>query len=492
MLVPFFLFTAISLLLSLSLTPIVRLLAVRWNLVDKPDNKRKVHQRPTPRVGGIAVGGAYFGSLALLGIWLHFQHSTYASGLTAIQSIVPSAVLVFLIGLADDILDLKPRNKFAGQIVAATLAVIAGVHIPGLQLGAVPFGLGPVLGMALSVVWLVLCTNAVNLIDGLDGLAGGISMLATLTILIAALASGNMGLALATAPLAAALVGFLVFNFNPASIFLGDCGSLLLGFLLGCYSLLWSGSASTPFDLAAPFMVLAVPILDVTLAVTRRFLRHQPIFKADRSHIHHRLLARGFSHRNTVLLLYVAAATAGSLALGLHWLHDLWQPVMLAAFLIAAVFGIQQLGYVEFDALRQVIQGPGLRSGVSAHIALQTLESTLASAATIDDCWTAIQNACEEFGFYAIRMQLAGVPFYSVHDTDDLRFWAMRIGISKSSWIELSQNTETVRYPTALVPFANKVRDILADKSRSWETQEQKAADYAPAALYTPVASIAN
>jgi UDP-GlcNAc:undecaprenyl-phosphate/decaprenyl-phosphate GlcNAc-1-phosphate transferase len=489
MLVSFILVTIISFIFCLSFTPLVRILALRLNLVDVPDNRRKVHERPIPRVGGVAVAAAYFGSLVALVAWLHFDNTASITGLTAVKSTVPAALLIFLIGLTDDIFNLNPRHKFGAQIVAAVMAVLAGVHMPGIHIyGTALSGMDSVLTMALSVLWLVLCTNAVNLIDGLDGLAGGVSFLATITILVASLATGNMGLVLATAPLAAVLLGFLVFNFNPASIFLGDSGSLLIGFLLGCYSILWSGTATTALKLAAPLLALAVPILDVTLAISRRFLRNQPIFKADRSHIHHRLLARGFGHKKTVLLLYAAAGMAGTLSLCLIWAQDFWAPIVLVVFAAAAISGIQQLGYTEFDALRRVILRGGLRSEVTAQLAVQTLEAGLNAAGTVDDAWTVIQGGCEELGLHASYMQLAGNSFHSTPGNGSHHSWDIRIPISSDDWIELSQSSVTARYPNALVPFVTIVRRVLADKSMRWVNRNEKTADYAPA-LYTQVVS---
>jgi UDP-GlcNAc:undecaprenyl-phosphate GlcNAc-1-phosphate transferase len=371
---------ATSLGLSLLLTPIIRTLALRCNLVDLPDNKRKVHKKPVPRVGGIALAAAYFGSLLLVATFLAHRQPTVNGGFATVKLIAPAAMLIFLIGLADDIFNLKPWHKFGVQIVAAGMVVSAGVHIHSVA----ALSVHPVLGALVSILWLVACTNAVNLIDGLDGLAAGISFLATLTVLIASVMSGNMGLTIAAAPLAAALLGFLVFNFNPASIFLGDCGSLLLGFLLGCYGILWSRSSATLLEMTAPLMAVAVPLIDTTLAIARRSLSGQPIFKADRSHIHHRLLARGLSHRSTVLLLYVAAGIAGSLSLCLIWARDQWEAVVFAAFSCAVILGVRQLDYAEFHSLPKILLFGGLPRATTGHPTPQTFEEGMEATQTAD------------------------------------------------------------------------------------------------------------
>jgi UDP-GlcNAc:undecaprenyl-phosphate/decaprenyl-phosphate GlcNAc-1-phosphate transferase len=460
MIVILLLLTALSMVLSLIFTPAVRSLAFRWNLVDLPDNKRKVHKKPIPRVGGIALAAAYFGScFVVLGL-LSLFHVGGPFGFAAIKSITPATLLIFGIGLLDDIFTLKAWQKFAVQIVAAMLVVSAGVHMGGLSI----FTAHPLLGKVVTVLWLVGCTNAVNLIDGLDGLAAGIALLATTTTLVASLMSGHMELTVATVPLAGALIGFLVFNFNPASIFLGDSGSLVLGFLLGCYSILWSSKSATLLGMTAPVIALSVPLLDTTLAIIRRFLRAQPIFKPDRSHIHHRLLARGLTHRRTVLLLYAASAVAGTFSLGLIWARDHWEAVILVAFACAAISGVRELSYAEFEAARRVLLRGGLRRGINAELAVQSFEADLEAAATPHACWLLIERVSHEFGFRATRMQFSGRMFGAQKRDDGTGSSAIVIAITKDDWVELSLGAHSVQHPNALVPFATTMRRVLADK----------------------------
>jgi UDP-GlcNAc:undecaprenyl-phosphate GlcNAc-1-phosphate transferase len=435
-------------------------LAKRFNLVDQPDNKRKVHSRPIPRVGGIALAAAYFGSLLTMALLNLYNWFHVGSQFGAVRSIAPACFVVFLIGLADDIFNLKPWHKFSGQILAAAMVVSTGVHIHGL--GNLPAH--SLLEVAGTIIWLVACTNAVNLIDGLDGLAGGISFLATTTILIASLIQGDTGLTLATAPLAGALLGFLIFNFNPASIFLGDSGSLLLGFLIGCYSLLWSGSFASVLDMAAPLVALAVPLGDTTLAIVRRFLHGQPIFKADRGHIHHRLLSRGLTHRRTVLALYLVAAVSGILSLGLIVTRAQWEGVVLAIFIALMLVGIRELRYVEFDALRRVIFPRNIKQEFATHLVTESLKESLVTAQTAEDCWTLVQNGCQEFGFRATRMQLEEQVFYGASFGGSRQSCAMHLLISERSWIELSFQPGPTGYLPAIAPFADILRTTLAEK----------------------------
>src|SRR5229473_2047143 len=202
-------------------------------------------------------------------------------------------------------LGLTPWQKLAGQLLGSSIACWAGVRM----LAIAGYPLPGWLDIPLTVMWLLACTNAFNLIDGIDGLASGVGLFATVTMLFAALLlQNNIALALATAPLAGALLAFLRYNFNPASIFLGDSGSLTIGFLLGSFGVVWSQKSATILGMTAPMMALGIPILDASLSIVRRFLRHQPIFTGDRDHIHHRLLKRGFAPRRVVLTLYAMAS----------------------------------------------------------------------------------------------------------------------------------------------------------------------------------------
>jgi UDP-GlcNAc:undecaprenyl-phosphate GlcNAc-1-phosphate transferase len=476
--------TVLALMLSVALTPLVRNLAFRWNLVDQPDNKRKVHTRAVPRVGGVALAAAYCLSLLLTLLLVNYRLPDLAARFGPVRSIAFPALIIFLIGLLDDILNLKPRQKFAVQFVASGLVVFNGVHLHGIPL----LNTHPVFESIASMVWLVACTNAINLIDGLDGLASGMAFLATLTIFGASVASGNAGLMLATAPLAAALLGFLIFNFNPASIFLGDSGSLLLGFLVGCYSIMWNETASTVLQMAAPLMALAVPLLDTTLAISRRFLRKQPIFKADRSHIHHQLLARGLSHRRTVLLLYCAACIGGSLALSLAWAQDIWVSIVLALFATAVVFGIKSLAYAEFGALLKILSTLGIRHEISNQLAVQSFAQHLQAANTADECWLVVKGHCSELGFDATRMQLAGREFHSEQLEEIPHRWAMEIPIAEQDFITISPRADSPVDTSALVLFATTTRQVLTDKKQRGVLLEDRNGVFSPG-LYGPAAS---
>jgi UDP-GlcNAc:undecaprenyl-phosphate GlcNAc-1-phosphate transferase len=450
---------ALPLIFSLMLTPPVRTLALRWGFIDKPD-KRKVHQKPIPRVGGVAVVIAYFAAFLLFVVPMG-QGAVASGGIAAIKSIAPAVLIIFLIGLADDIFSLEPWHKFSVQAIAALLVVLAGVRFHDIA----DLPVHPVVGGVVTVLWLVACTNAINLIDGLDGLASGVSLLASLTILIASVLSGHVALAILTAPLVGALAGFLFFNSNPASIFLGDSGSLVLGFLLGCFGVLWSEKATSVLDGAAPLLTLAIPLLDTSISILRRFLSRRPVFRPDQAHIHHKLLARGCSHRRAVLWLYLATAIAGVFSLSLIWAQNQWKGVVLVLFAAATTYGIHQLRYSEFAAARNVLGADLVRREIGARLAVQELERGLTEAETPNECWSVIQLACHHFGLHAIQMQLRSEKFISSNKEPMPGEWAIRIVIAEGSWVELFHGASTVGYPAGLVPFAETVRRILTNKS---------------------------
>ena len=223
-------------------------------------------------------------------------------------------------------------------------------------------------------------------------------------------------------------------------------------------------------------MALAVPLADTALAIVRRFLRGQPIFKADRAHIHHRLLARGLSHRKTVLLLYAAAGIAGLLALCLIGVREPWEGVVLGIFACAAMLAIRKLRYDEFAALGRVIFRTGLRQQIKTELAVQTFEEGLRKAENSDGCWTVVQDGCKEFGLHAIRMQLGGRVFHSHFSGNSSRSYAMRMALSENDWIELSYYSDAAGYPVATVLFTNTMRRLLADKNVHGTQLKEKAA----------------
>src|SRR5271156_6541986 len=327
---------ALSVVLALILTPVIRDRVGKFGFLDHPDGGRKKHATAVPRVGGIAIVLAYVATFAIA-FALPFTY-TYVlhRALPHILHLVLAGSVVFATGVLDDRLRLSAWKKLIGITGAAVLAYAAGIRVDIHILHSLPAW--PGLGFALTVLWLIGCTNAFNLIDGMDGLAAGVGLVAAVTMLVAALTQSNLALALATMPLAGCLLGFLRYNFNGASVFLGDSGSLLIGFTLGCFGALWSEKAVTLVALTAPLLALSIPLMDVLLSISRRYLRNRPIFQPDRGHIHHKLLDRGLSPRRAVLTMYGICTVVAILSLLASALHNQLSGLIVVVFCAAACF----------------------------------------------------------------------------------------------------------------------------------------------------------
>lgn len=466
----------LSFVLSLLLTPLVRNVFQRLGLVDQPDYQRKLHSRPIPRVGGIAVALAYTLAFGLLLVTNLQAGHIVSNAFPLIWKLFPATVLIFLTGLFDDLFRLKPWQKLAGQVVAATVAYFAGVQVLGA--GGSHF-LAWWLSFPATVVWLVACCNAVNLLDGVDGLAAGVGFVATATTVLAAAMQHNIELLMATVPLAGCLLAFLRYNFNPATIFLGDCGSLFIGFLLGCDGILWSQKSATLLGMTAPLMALSIPLLDTSLAIARRFLRREPIFGADRNHIHHRLLARGFTPRRVALLLYGTGALAAIFSLSMAS-NRFTVPVLLA-FCIAAWLGIRHLGYVEFDTAGRMLLAGSFRSLLNSHITLKGLECKLSSANTPAECWAIVRNAYRDFGFHQVCLQLAGCLFEErAGQHDPSRSWKLEIPLSGNGYIHLIRESDSAAKHDAVAVFADVLRKTLEEKVPAFAANALAAPDNQP------------
>jgi UDP-GlcNAc:undecaprenyl-phosphate GlcNAc-1-phosphate transferase len=414
-----------ALLISLILTPIVRDIFRSYNMVDRP-GFRKVHAHPIPRVGGIAIAIAYGASLIIGG----GDDATAAS----VWKVLPSAALVFLTGLLDDFFSLKPVFKIAGLIVAASLAFWNGLHVGGLA----DQPLAVWLDYPLTVFWLLLTSNALNLIDGLDGLCAGMGLMATLTLFSAAMLHHNVPLAHVTLPLAAALLGFLCYNINPATVFLGDSGALLIGFLLGCYGMIWTQKASTMLSMLTPLLALSIPLLDVSLSVLRRFLRNQPIFSADRGHIHHRLLDRGFSARQAVWVLYLMAALAAALALlATSPLGGRYQGIVIALFCVAAWIGIRQLRYSEFDVAGNFFFGGEFKRAMSSRLKLDRWISELEGAKDEEGWWKSLTEGGLALGLTEIRWHGEHGSKVRSLSPSKAAEWSFRVNVTDTDTIEI-------------------------------------------------------
>ena len=466
-----FVLTIVSFLIAFALTPVSRDVFLRFGLVDLPDQERKTHARAVPRVGGVPVAIAYFVPFAMLFLFAPGRARGFVEHLPFRWEFPMAAFVVFVAGLLDDVRGLRPWQKLVAQVGAASLACWGGVRI--FEIHSSPLAIW--LSVPMTVVWLVGCTNAFNLIDGIDGLAAGVGVFATLTISLAAVLHHNVAVLVATVPLAASLLGFLRYNFNPASIFLGDSGSMLVGFLLGCYAVLWSEESATILGTMAPITALALPLLDTSLAIARRFLRGQPIFAADRRHIHHRLLDRGLTPRRAVFLLYGFCAVAAALSL-LQSTREQFAGPVIVLFCAAFWIGVQRLGYVEFGALGRMLAEAASLRALHARIHVCDFHEALVSAKTPDECWQAVLRYYKRFGFSQVTLHLGGKMYSATHakSMDPSDAWTIVVPFSARDFARLSRDGAEVQ-SFATAAFADTLAATLKGKAGLWRADTAAA-----------------
>ena len=416
----------VAFLFCLILTPLCRNLFLHFNIVDHPDAVRKLHGKPTPRMGGIPIVLSYVGGLGIMLLLAPTAATISVQHKQLLWSLFPAAGLIFVTGVIDDVFGLKPFEKLTFQTVAAVLAVALGARVTLFEGHVASLWLS----VPLSLLWLLACTNALNLIDGMDGLAAGVGLLASVATLLVAILSHNPGLAIATVPMVGCLLAFLFYNFNPASIFLGDCGSLTIGFMLGCFGLIWSGRTGNTLGLAAPLMTLALPLIDVGLSIGRRYLRNVPIFKGDRGHIHHMMLARGFNTRAATLILYGVCTIAGCLALIQTFSANRFHGLVILVFCALVCVGVNYLGYIELAAARRTLSRKMILSVVKEEVYLHELTQALSGINTLPQYWDVILTVCKDLNFATVHMQMNGVHFEEVLlDQDEKPSWNISLSL---------------------------------------------------------------
>ncbi len=333
----------IALVITYAVTPSVKKLAVRVGAMDNP-NARKVHHEVIPRLGGL---GIYLGFLAAV---------LYSLPLTQdVIGLLVGASVIIAVGVWDDICQIPAKVKLAGQIVAAAILVGFGVQMEWLMN---PFGeryiyLSNWISVPLTILWVVGFTNMVNLIDGLDGLAAGVSSIAAVSVALIAYQMGQEASALITVAMAGAALGFLQYNFNPARIFMGDTGSMFLGYVLAAVSIMGVMKTAATVALIVPMIALGLPIMDTALAIVRRYLRGVPIFSPDRGHLHHRLLDKGLSQKQVVLLMYAITAFLGMISLVVVHLNVVLGGLIVAVLVAVGLWWARNLGVVVEPAARE-------------------------------------------------------------------------------------------------------------------------------------------
>jgi len=438
------------------ITPVLRRVLVRCGVIDVPDARRKLHGRAVARGGGIAIAISYAVTAALIFAWL--DRSAALDRLLAVTAAVAlPAALVFGIGLLDDVVGLRPWQKLSVQVLAAVWAYSGGVRVGLITDHVIPHWLG----FLLTIGWLLLCTNAFNLLDGIDGLAAGAALVAATTMTIAAISQGNYALAVAAAPLIGSLAAFLIYNSSPASIFLGDSGSLTLGFVLGCFAIVWSQKSATLLSMTAPLIALALPLADTLLAVTRRFLRLRPIFTADRGHIHHTLLDRGLTPRRVTFLLYGVSGVAAALSLMASVLHDSLSGLFLLLCCLTLWWFIHKLHVVELRAARKLLFGR-FRGIIEGELIVLGFEKCICGGSNLDECWNAIANASAELDFAQIELH-AGDKVYerTLKPIDASVCWSFHLPLSDSAYIAFRRAASADFEFSVVGPFFELVRRSL-------------------------------
>lgn len=398
---------AAAVVASLYLTPLIVRAASRWELYDVPLDARRLHTTPIPRLGGVAVFTAMAVGL-LVAVF-------FGLGLSPVQhrffiGILLGASVVFAVGIWDDLRGLPPMGKLVAQGVAATIVFAFGFRIEVLSIGTgsdLPLGAW---ALPLTIVWVVGVTNAFNLIDGLDGLATGIAIVALVTTLAVASVLGNVEVVIVCVALLGALLGFLRYNFSPARIFLGDSGSLFVGFMLAVLSVHGSLKSTTAVLAIVPLFALAIPLLDTLLAILRRWLRGVPLSGADARHIHHRLLDLGLTHHHAALVLYGSATVLAVLGMALAFAPSSTAMRIAVvgggASLLLLLYGMHRLRYHEFAEAGAVLASGVLRARriIQDQIQARDIAHLIERAGTVGEINTILEDNAGAFGFLAMEI----------------------------------------------------------------------------------------
>ncbi len=335
---------AVAVAVAIATTPLARKLAIKFGAIDYPD-KRRVNKAPVPRMGGIAMYLGIFAACLVLILghhlfgWIDPFETTFADGVNYVLVAI-GVTFMFIVGLIDDVIDLRASYKFIGQIIAAAIVASSGLLLqniqnPFVQGDFIQFGLW---AYPITILYLICFANVINLIDGLDGLASGISAISAITIFIFCMFSSRFDAALLCLVIVGVCLGFLKYNHHPASIFMGDSGSLLLGLSLGIVSLMAVARSTLIISLLVPLLATAIPILDTAAAIIRRKRAHQPIDAPDKGHIHHRMLSAGYSQDSTVLIIWAWTAMLAVCGLIMAESEGIFRIIVIIA--VAIVTGV--------------------------------------------------------------------------------------------------------------------------------------------------------
>ncbi|MDR0930624.1 MAG: undecaprenyl/decaprenyl-phosphate alpha-N-acetylglucosaminyl 1-phosphate transferase [Clostridiales bacterium] len=330
----------VAFLLAFATTPIVKIFAERIGAMDIPKDSRRVHNHPIPRLGGLAIFYSFL--IAIL---------CFCDITIPIRGILLGAVIIVTVGVIDDLTNLPAWSKLLFQIIAASVVILHGVTI---EFFTNPFNTESYINLGfwsipITLIWIIGITNAVNLIDGLDGLAVGVSSITAISLLVISIIMNESGIAILSIALAGSGFGFIPFNFYPAKIFMGDTGSMFLGYMLACISLLGLFKVYALLSFAVPFLILALPIFDTVFAIFRRLAKGQSPMTPDRGHMHHRLIDRGFTQKQAVTILYTLSSLL-SLSAVVLMLNGGGRAIIL----IISVFALIVAGGIYFKETKEI------------------------------------------------------------------------------------------------------------------------------------------
>lgn len=395
-----------SAFLAVIFTPLVIKLAHRIKAIDSP-GARAVHTRPIPRIGGVAI---FLSAMSLIVIILFLNNAlgdAFRSMKLQLLTLFCSSTFIFFIGLVDDLKRLPARFKFLAELLAAGSLCFIGVRISSIAITeqwVLNFGW---LSYPITIFWIVGITNAVNLSDGLDGLAAGVSAVTCGVIAVLAVYSGNVIMPLFMLALLGSLSGFIFFNFNPARVFMGDCGSLFLGFTIASASVLCSTKSSALVGLAMPVLALGIPIFDTLFSMLRRFLERRSIFAPDRNHFHHRLVDLGLKQRHVVVTIYIITLLSAGLGMFMMVTRDINSIVIFFCILLLLFLVFHVVGSVR---LRETIDGLQKKYEIANQrkhdkMNFEQAQLNFRNARTYKQWWSAICNAAERMDFAWISLK---------------------------------------------------------------------------------------
>lgn len=398
----------VALLSSLVLTPLVRRWALRWGIVDRPDEHRKLHESAVALAGGLAVIGGFGLALLVAYAWSPNWRGRFTDNSPFLVGLLVATAVIATVGLLDDRYQLRGRQKLVGQLVAALMLVSSGLLIENVSVFGWQLQLG-LLALPFTLFWLVGATNALNLIDGVDGLATSVGIVLCLGLAVMAMMMGHMTEAVLAMAVAGSLVGFLVYNVSPASIFLGDAGSMFIGLAVGALAIRSSLKGPATIALVAPTALLAIPVLDVSVAIVRRKLMGRSLASADRGHLHHRLMQTGLGTRGTVLVIVLLCAVTGVGAIVSEWLdNDLLAIVAVA--IVVLMLGLSRLfGHHEFLLLvrraKHIVMSLVPSAG-RAGMRRGEVQIRLEGSGQWDELWKTLIEFAEQFDLSSVELHV--------------------------------------------------------------------------------------